>query len=178
MATLREIKKKFFSLSKKEQEIILKELYNFSKDVKEFMNVHLLRDGEDKFVEEIKKATVTFTPTGLPKIIKVTKVNSILSKAKKAKVKKETLCYMHWIAFDGYVTFLNDYGGGSENYENKAYDHLKNYLQLLVEISTDKTELENKLLDLENYLNQHQNMYNDHLWKLFEDIAAKYFQWE
>jgi len=104
LATLREIKKAFFSLSKKEQEDILKEIYNFSKDVKDFMNVRLLGNGEDKFVEEIKKATESCTPTGRPKMIKVTKVNGILSKAKKSKVKKETLCDMQWYAFDGYVT--------------------------------------------------------------------------
>ena len=174
MATLIEIKKKFFSLSQKEQESILKEIYNFSKDVKEFMNVRLLGDGEDKFIEEIKKATESSTSTGRPKMIKVTKVNSILSKANKSKVTKKTLCNMQWYAFDGYTTFLNDYGGGPDSYENKAYDHFKNYLQLLVEISNNKQELEEELLSVENYLNQHQNMYNDHLWEVYEDIAAEY----
>jgi len=36
MATYRDIKKEFFNLPNKEQEQILKEIYNFSKDVKEF----------------------------------------------------------------------------------------------------------------------------------------------
>jgi len=174
LATLKEVKEKFFSLPKKEQEIILKEIYNFSKDVKEFINVRLLRDGEDKFIEEIKKATESSTSTGRSKMIKVTKVNSILSKAKKSKVTKETLCDMHWYAFDGYVTFLNYCGGGPDSYENKAYEHFENYLRLLVEISDDKQKLEEELLGVENYLNQHQDMYNDHLWKLYEDIAAEY----
>ena len=174
MATLREVKKKFFSLSQKEQENILKEIYNFSKDVKEFMNVRLLGDGEEKFIEEIKKAAESSTPTGRPKMIKVTKVNAILSKAQKSKVTKETLCKMQWYAFDGYVTFLNDYGGGPESYENKAYDHFKNYLELLVAISKDKQELKEKLLGIKNYLNQHQNMYNEHLWELYEDFAEEY----
>ena len=174
MATLKEIKKKFFSLSEKEQETILKEIYNFSKDVKDFMSVRLLEDGEDKFVEEIKKATESSTPTGRPKMIKVTKVNSILNKAKKSKVKNETLCDMQWYAFDGYVTFLNDYGGGPDSYENKAYDHFEIYLQLLVAISNDKQKLKEELLGVENYLNQHQNMYNDHLWELYENIVAEH----
>ena len=174
MATLREVKEKFFSLSKKEQETILKEIYNFSKDVKEFINVRLLGDGEDKFIEEIKKATESSTPTGRPKMIKVAKVNSILSKAKKSKVTKETLCDMQWCAFDGYVTFLNDYGGGPDSYENRAYEHFKNYLRLLVEISNDKQKLEEELLEVKSYLREHQNMYNDHLWELYEDIVVAY----
>jgi len=45
---------------------------------------------------------------------------------------------------------------------------------LLVETSNDKQELEEELLGAENYLNQHQNMYSDHLWELYEDIAAEY----
>jgi len=174
LATLREIKQEFFSLSKKEQETILKEIYNFSKDIKEFMNVRLLREGEDKFIEEIKKATESSTPTGMPKMIKVTKVNSILRKAIKSKATKETLCKMQWYAFDGYVTSLNNYRGGPDSYENKAYEHLENYLRLLVEISNNRQELKEKLLGVENYLNQHQNMYNDHLWELYDDFAAEY----
>lgn len=174
MATLREIKKEFFSLSQKEQEIILKEIYEFSKDVKEFLNVRLLGDGEEKFIEQIKKATESETAKGTPKMIKVVNVNSILNKAKKSNAKKETLCTMEWYAFNGYMTFLNDYGGGPDSYENKAYDHLENYLLLLIESSNDKQSLEEELLEVENYLSQHSNMYNDHLWELFENISAEH----
>jgi len=78
LATLREIKKEFFSLSKNEQETIVKEIYGFSKDVKDFLNVRLLGEGEEKFVEQIRKATESSTSTGMPKIIKVTSVISIM----------------------------------------------------------------------------------------------------
>lgn len=174
MATLREIKKEFFSLPQKEQESVLKEIYGFSKDVKEFLNVRLLREGEEKFIEQIKKATESETAKGTPKMIKVINVNSILNKAKKSNVKKDTLCTMEWHAFNGYMTFLNDYGGGPDSYENKAYDHLKNYLLLLIGSSDNKQNLEDELLGVEDYLNQHNNMYNDHLWELFEDISAEH----
>ena len=144
--------------------------------MKEFLNVRLLGEGEEKFIEQIQKATDSATPTGLPKLIKVTNVNNILRKARKSNVKKETLCDMEWYAFHGYMTFLNDYGGGPESYEGKVYDHLKNYLLLLIDISDDKEELENELLGVEQYLSQHSNMYNDHLFELYEDLAAKYIQ--
>jgi len=173
MATLREVKKAFFALSNKEQETIIKEIYGFSKDVKEFLNVRLLGDGEEKFIEQIKKATESATSSGMPKMIKVTKVNSIISKAKKSNVKKETLCDMEWYAFDGYMTFLNDYGGGPDNFEDKVYDHLKNYLLLLIEISNGQ-DLKKELLGVENYLSKHDNMYNDHIWELYEELAAEY----
>jgi hypothetical protein len=172
MANLREIKKAFFELPDKEQQQILKEIYNFSKDVKEFLNVRLLNDGEELYIEKIIKATESSTPTGLPKIIKVTQVNSIINKAKKSKVKKDTLCEMEWIAFDGYMTFLNDYGGGPESYENKVYDHLKNYLLLLNDISKNE-ELDEELDGVKNYLREHTNMYYDHIWELFEEITGE-----
>jgi len=172
LATLRDIKKKFFSLSKKDQENMLKEIYGFSKDMKEFLNVRLLGDGEEKFIEQIKKATKSATSTGMPKIIKVVNVNSILNKAKKSKVKKDTLCEMEWIAFDGYMTSLNDYGGGPESYENKVYDHLKKYLLLLNDINKNE-ELNDELDGVKHYLREHTNMYYDHLWELFEEITGE-----
>jgi len=172
MANLREIKKAFFELSDKEQETILKEIYSFSKDIKEFLNVRLLNDGEELYIEKIRKASESSTPTGLPKTIKVTQVNSILNKAKKSKVEKDTLCEMEWIAFDGYMTFLNDYGGGPESYENKVYDHLKNYLLLLCDISKNE-ELNDELDGVKHYLRKHTNMYCDHIWELFEEITGE-----
>ncbi len=172
MATLREIKKAFFALSNKEQETIVKEIYGFSKDIKEFLNVRLLGDGEEKFIEQIKKATESETSSGMLKMIKVTKVNSIISKAKKSNVKKETLCEIQWHAFDGYMTFLNDYGGGPDNFEDKVYDHLENYLLLLIEIS-NREDLEKKFLEVKEYIRQHDNMYNDHLQELYEEIASE-----
>jgi hypothetical protein len=172
MATLRDIKKKFFLLSKKEQENLLKDIYGFSKDIKEFLNMRLLGEGEEKFIEEIQKATQTITSRGAPKMIKVPKVNSIISKAKKSKVNKNTLCNMHWYAFDGYMTFLNDYGGGPDSYENKTYDHLKEYLLLLIEISDNKKELQEELKNVKSYLDIHNNMYNDHLYELYAEIVS------
>ena len=172
MATLKEIKKAFFALSQKEQETIIKEIYGFSKDIKSFLNVRLLGDGEKQYIEQITKASESETPKGSPKMIKVTTVNSILSKAKKSKVSKETLCEMEWIAFDGYMTFLNDYGGGPESYENKIYDHLKNYLLLLMEIGTTE-ERNDEIEEVRKYLRRHTNMYYDEIWELFEEITGE-----
>ncbi len=169
MATLREIKKAFFELSSKEQEQIIKDIYGFSKDVKGFMNMRLLGNGEKQFIEQITKACESETPKGSPKMIKVITVNSILSKAKKSKVSKETLCDMEWIAFDGYMTFLNDFGGGPDSYENKVYYHLENYLQLLRELD----KLEENIAEVQIYLRKNTNMYYDHIWELFEEMTGE-----
>ena len=67
MANLREIKKAFFELSNEEQEVILKEIYNFSKDMKEFLNVRLLNDGEELYIKKLRKATESSTPHGKSK---------------------------------------------------------------------------------------------------------------
>ena len=174
MATLKEIKNKFFSSSKKEQEAIIKELYSFSKDVKDFMNVRLLQEGEEKFVQEVLSAANAMSTAGRPKSIKVTKVNAIFSKAKKSRASKETLRDMHWYAFNGYVTFLNTFGGGPDSYENRAYEHLKHYLTLVVEIGGSKEALEEVFSDVEEYLTRHNNIYNYHLWEVYKEIVSKY----
>jgi len=172
MATLREIKKEFFALSQKEQEQILKEIYGFSKDMKSFLDMRLTGSGEEKYIKEITKATESCTPKGYPKNIQVKTVNSILTKAKKSKVSDKTLCEMEWIAFDGYMTFLDDYGGGPEIYEDKIYDHLNNYLALLKKISTSK-EYISELEEVSIYLRGHTNMCYDYIWELFKEMTGK-----
>jgi len=172
MATLREIKKEFFALSQKEQEQILKEIYGFSKDMKSFLDMRLTGSGEEKYIKEITKATESCTPKGYPKNIQVKTVNSILTKAKKSKVSDKTLGEMEWIAFDGYMTFLDDYGGGPEIYEDKIYDHLTNYLLLLEKTSTAE-EYISELEEVSKYLRGHTNMCYDYIWELFEDMTGK-----
>jgi len=172
MATLREIKKEFFALSQKEQEQIIKEIYSFSKDMKSFLDMRLTGSGGEKYIKEITKATESCTPKGYPKNIQVKTVNSILTKAKKSKVSDKILCKMEWIAFDGYMTFLDDYGGGPEIYEDKIYDHLNNYLRLLDKTSTTE-EYVAQLEKVSKYLRGHTNMYYEHIWELFEDITGK-----
>jgi|GEM_PF-2935494 len=168
MATLREIKKVFFTLSPKEQEQIIKEVYGFSKDMKSFLDMRLLGDGEEEYIKAITKVTESQTPKGYPKDIEVHKVNAVLTKAKKSKVSQKTLCKMEWIAFDGYMTYLNDYGGGPEIYEDKVYDHLNNYLHFLIESNPTQEQIQK----VRNYLRTHTNMYYDHIWELFTKIIG------
>jgi hypothetical protein len=172
MATLKDIKKEFFSLSEKEQEQIIKEIYSFSKDMKSFLDMRLTGSGEEKYIKEITKASESCTPKGYPKEIKVRTVNSIFTKAKKSKVGDKTLCEMEWIAFDGYMTYLNDYGGGPEIYEDKIYEHFKNYLLLLDKISKAE-EYVDELEEVSKYLRNHTNMCYDYIWELFEDITGE-----
>jgi hypothetical protein len=170
MATFSEIKKKFFSLSQKEQERLLKEIYGLSKESKRFLDVRLSGLNEINFIEEITKATRYSTPNGYPKDIEVRKVNSILSNAKKCKVDPKILEKMELIAFKGYMGYLNDYGGGPEIYESKVYDHLDNYLNLVIlnhSVEEQVTIFENT----KAYLYQNTNMYYDHIWELFEELT-------
>lgn len=170
MATFTEIKKKFFSLPQKEQELLLKEIYGLSKESKRFLDVRLTGANEVNFIEEITKSTRYATPNGYPKDIEVRKVNTILSNAKKCKVAPQILEKMELIAFEGYMGFLNDYGGGPEIYESKVYDHLENYLHLVLEYRPvdERVMLFQKM---KIYLRQNTNMYYDHIWELFEELT-------
>ncbi len=172
MATIKEIRKAFYELPKKEQDTLLKDIYAFSKDMKAFLNMRLLGSGGDEYIEKITKATQSPLASGAPKMIKVMAVNSILSSAKKSKISRGILCEMEWIAFDGYMTFLNDYGGGPDSYENRVYIHLENYLSLLMNIHKDE-ELEDSFEEVKIYLRKHTNMYYDHIWGLFKSITGR-----
>jgi len=171
MATFRDIKKEFFNLEIKEQEQLLKELYNFSKDTKQFLNTRLMNDAQEAFIDEINKATDYYTHSGIPKEISPRKINSIISKAKKSKVNIKILEEMELIAFKAYIDFLNDFGGGPEIYEDKVYDHLKNYLELILN-NLSNSDLDTKLDEIKNYLYKNQNMYYDHIWELFQDLTG------
>jgi len=70
------------------------------------------------------------------------------------------------------MTFLDDYGGGPEIYEDKIYDHLNNYLALLKKISTSK-EYISELEEVSTYLRGHTNMCYDYIWELFKDMTGK-----
>jgi len=171
MATYRDIKKEFFDLSKKEQEQILKEIYNFSKDVKEFLNTRLTSDNGKSYIDEIEKATDYYTVSGIPKDMSVRKINSVISKAKKAKVDVSILEEMEYIAFKAYLDFLNDFGGGPEIYEEKVYEHLKNYLILVLE-NNSQQNIETKVQHIQEYLLNNTNMCYDYLWELFEELTS------
>ena len=170
MATYKDVKKEFFNLSIKEQEQILKDIYNFSKDVKEFLNTRLTSDNGESYIKEIKKATDYYTPSGIPKDMSVRKINSVISKAKKAKVDSSIIEGMEYIAFKAYIDFLNDFGGGPEIYEEKVYDHLQNYILLILTNNSQK-DRDNKIYHLQDYLLNNTNMCYDYLWELFEELT-------
>ena len=59
-----------------------------------------------------------------------------------------------------------------ENYENKIYDYLNNYLLLLKEIGT-REEQNDKFEGVREYLRGHTNMCYDDIWELFKDITGE-----
>jgi len=171
MATFKDVKKEFFNLSDKEQVQLLKEIYNFSKDMKQFLNTRLMNDNAEVFIDELNKATNYYTHSGIPKEMSPRKINSIITKAKKSKVSTGILEEMELIAFKAYMNFLNDFGGGPDIYESKVYDHLENYLQLLLKNPSNDNR-DDKIVEIQYFLYQNQNMYYDHIWGLFKDLTG------
>lgn len=171
MATFRDIKKEFFNLSNKEQEQIFKEIYNFSKDMKQFLSTRLMNDNEEAFVDELNKATDYYTRSGIPKDMSPRKINSIINKAKKSKVSAETLKEMELIAFKAYMNFLNDFGGGPDIYEDQVYDHLNNYIQLVLNNPSNENK-DDEIVEMQYFLCQNQNMCYDYIWNLFKELTG------
>lgn len=170
MATFTEIKKIFFQMDKKEQEQLLKELYGLNKETKRFFNIRFGGNEETAFIDEVIKATQSSTPSGYPRNIDVRKVNAIFANAKKCKVNSLIMEQMELRAFEGYITSLNDFGGGPESYENKMYDHLDAYLQLVMQNHPEDQRILH-FRAMKHYLGQNTNMICDYLWDLFEEIT-------
>lgn len=63
---------------------------------------------------------------------------------------------------------MNEYGGGPDNFEDMAADHMKNYIKLTKSTTTDEAERNNLYLELRNYLLEKSNMCTDYLNEIFE----------
>ena len=162
-----------FSKVAHDDKISLQDIYNFSKDTKLFLENRLLGGNDDVFIKAIEKETVgKIYRKGLPDTPNGTKVNSIISKAKKSGVSIETLIKLEQLAYEGFVEFLNEFGCDSESLENVACRHLENYLILVKDNIKDSNEKNSIFQNTKDYLLKRNNMYTDSLDDTFEEITG------
>lgn len=176
MSNFREIKEKFSKLSKTEQEKMLSDIYNFSNDMKLFLENRFNQGKHDQeFIKKMKRETINKVyKDGISSEPNGKIINSIISKAKKSLVSTETLMELEKLAYRGFIESLNEYGGGPDSFEEMSCNHLENYLKLV------KTEIRNKekrdkiFEDVRKYLRKLDNMITDWLDQTFEDITGIY----
>jgi len=165
----KKIKEKFNELSPRGKEKLLKEVYDFSKDTRLFLENKLLGGYDNIFIGQMEKETIdNIYIAGMPsEDINGRRVNEIIRKAKKSGVSVWTIMKLEQLAYRGFIEFLNEFGGGPENFEDMAGRHLENYLKLVLEAVENKDEQDNIFNEVKNYLLKKDNMCVDFLYGVF-----------
>ena len=106
---LREVFKAFFTLSPKQQKDFLRDLYNYSPDIKIFVESKLgLQTDFQKYLTEMHRETVDkIYRKGTPGTPNGRTVNSIITKAQKAQAPLAIMLELEQLAFRGFIEFLN-----------------------------------------------------------------------
>lgn len=175
MARLNEVVKKFHTLSKDEQNDLLRELYNYSKDIKLFLESKLcLQYDADYLINAMEKETIgKVYRKGRPATPNGNKVNAIISKAKKASISTKTILELEQLAYRGFIEFLNEYGGGPENFDEMACNHLEEYLRLIKTKIKDVNERKRRYEEVKKYLLKLNNMMTDSIDETYEHVTGE-----
>jgi hypothetical protein len=174
MSHFSSIKKEFFKLSAKEQEAVLRDLYQFSNDNKRLLEGKLL-DGDipaKEFIRQMEKETIAKVyKRGTPQTPNGKVVNSIISKAQKSNVGLHTMMILEEFAYRGFIEYLNEFGGGPESFDEQACNHLETYLKLTKEniVSPDREEI---FQEVKNYLQKKDNMFTDTLYDTYHEVTG------
>lgn len=164
----------FRGLSTKQQEDLLSEIYSYSEDLKTFLESKLgLETDFDFLVLQMEKETIGKVykkPT--PQIPNGKTINGIIVKAQKAGAPVDVILKLEQLAYRGFIEYLNEYGGGPENFDDMACRHLEVYLKL-VKTKVKDPEQERLISEVRKYLLKLNNMITDYVDDSYESITAK-----
>ncbi len=174
MATFRQIKINFNKLSPKKQENLLKKIWNYSKGIKLFLCGQLTGDTSEKvFIERMERETFRkINRKGIPGMPNGRVINSIITKAKKSNVSVETLLRLEELACKIFIDFLNEYGGGPDNYEYMGERHLENYLNLVKKHVSNEAEKSQIFEKTRQFLIKRNNLNPDPFDEVFETVTG------
>jgi hypothetical protein len=175
MSSFRTIKGNFLRLSDEDKAELLRDLYALSEDTRLFLENRLsgVRVGE-KLILRMEKETIgKVYRRGEPQTPRGSAVNALIRKARKMRADLETMLRLEQLAYRGFIEFLNEYGGGPENFEDMACRHLEAYL-LLVRDRVPDPEHRKRLLDeMRSYLLAKDNMITEGIDQTYEDVTGE-----
>lgn len=96
------------------------------------------------------------------------KVNEIISKAKKTQVSISVMLKLEQLAYRGFIEYLNEFGGGFDNFDEMACKHLEAYLNLIKTHVNDKNEQSELFEKVRRYLKKLDNTITDSVDDTFE----------
>ena len=110
---------------------------------------------------------------GIPRTPNGNKVNEIIRAAKAAEAPLEIMLQLEELAYRGFVEFLDEFGGGPDNFDDMACRHLEAYLQLVANGVRDEQVREVMYEKVRRYLRNKDNMVTDYTDAVFEDVTGR-----
>ena len=164
------VRRAFHALNRIQQNHLLSEIYSHSQDMRQLLESRLLHVVDGKaLIDAIEKETlqkVFHSP--IPRTPDGRKVRSIIARAKKLGADDQTMLDLERLAFEGFVEFLNEYGGGPESFDEMACDHLETYLRLIKKIQIDEKCYTEDIDKVRQYLRKKHTMITDYTYEVFE----------
>jgi hypothetical protein len=171
----RDIIKAFHALSPAEQDSLLRDVYNFSPDMKALLTNRLTGSADfSTMIAKMERETIgKIYRKGMPGTPNGNKVNEIIRAAKAAEAPLETMLQFEQLAYRGFIEYLNEFGGGPDNFDDMACRHLEAYLQLVTSGIRDEQEREAMYEKIRRYLRKKDNMVTDYTDAVFEDETGR-----
>lgn len=172
-SNFREALKQFHELPKVGQSSLLRDLYCSSKENALMIENRLCGKADfGDLVAKMERETIgKVYRRGTPGMIDGRKVNAIISSAKKARAGFKVLMELEQLAYRGFTEFLDEFGGGPDNYDFMGPAHLTTYLQL-VKDNYEAVEAEDIFVDIRRYLQRKDNMVQDYNFDAFESVTG------
>lgn len=173
MPTLKDIKAAFQALSENKKEELIRDVYEYSKEMKLFLESRLLgQENGEAFILEMEKETIgkVYRQRGNPQTPNGKTVQLIIARAKKERVSAGVMLELEKLAARGFIEYLNEYGGGPESFEGIAARHFEAYLKLAQE---EDVETRTRLFEeAGEYLRTKDNMLRDELDDIFVEVTG------
>lgn len=166
----REVVREFHDLPDSDQDLLLKDLYNFSDGTKLLIINKLI--GQADFSQLIgKMESETIGKVGRRRTPDGRSVGSIISIAKKSRAPVEVMLELEQLAYRGFIDFLNKFGGGPDSYLNLVPRHFEAFLRLVKE-NLPKRRREIIFGEVRQYLLENDNMMTDCTDEIFEEVTG------
>lgn len=175
MANFLQIKKQFHNLSISEQDALLKNIYNFSRETQLLLEGLLLGNAmvAEEFIRQMKRETIgKVYRSGTPGTPNGRTINTIIVRARKSHVNLQTMMELEKLAYRGFIEFLNEYGGGPESFQWQGCRHLETYLRFANDKNITFEEREHIFQEVKKYLLKKDDMYTDDLDDIYREITG------
>lgn len=172
-SNFREALKQFHQLPKTGQDSLLRDLHHLSKENALLIENRLCGKADfSDLIAKMERETIgKVYRRGEPGMIDGRKVNAIISSAKKLRADFKVMMELEQLAYRGFTEFLDEFGGGPDNYDDMGPAHLAAYLQLAKD-NYEPNEAKNIFEATRKYLHRKDNMVQDYNFEAFELVTG------